>query len=460
MKTPTSAQLLLGIQKDLKAIIEDPQVKLVDPFDPEFYCENEFKSKRNVDSAWKKLYRYYELSENWHVKGHLNEFPTIPSYVLDVARNSGTGAVTADLLKEAGGYLESQWLVFVPFTNTNGMWDAAPGQVRSPEKIGNETWIAKIGDEREHYSWAHKKFKGLMAQRSRGKWRPQISTFHHHLCQIGGGEYAPKKEIALGHYFIFRVNGPLQGLASNLDPSNLFFLFCRGITAVETEGKATTNISFVRGLERDPNGIIAINLKNFHSSRARRNVQVSLKVNLNKDLVKSLRAEKFDSITRQILFCDKLDKRWASIRKSADLLYQFIESESSRGSLPTKNAVSTVILCSAAEALLDLGQGSIKRNLSTLIAANLAPKGGVQYQKFKDLLKCAYEARSAFVHEGRFDAPLDNALLFTAIFSTWLELAQHYSSNAAAIAGLPAFLKTKLKNNSEIYKEAFFDDYL
>jgi hypothetical protein len=139
-------------------------------------------------------------------------------------------------------------------------------------------------------------------------------------------------------------------------------------------------------------------------------------------------------------------------------MYQFHENEFSGGNAYTKNSVSTVLLCSAAESLLGIENNSKKRTISTMVAALLFPKGGREYTETYDLLENAYSLRNAFVHAGKVDY-IDNRKLFFHVFSAWLQVA-HLSLRHKEEKTLLDLIKKVIPTRSKIYRDIFFKDYL
>lgn len=319
-------------------------------------------------------------------------------------------------------------------------------------------WISSIHeDEMVHYKWAHRNYKMLLRKNKRKAWASKASTFHHHLCQIGAGKYAPKETIS-GHYFIFRLNGSIRRLDSRNDPSAFFLLFCRGLFAIERKGEDIADLIPTSFSTLEPNGIVAIGLKDFEPWRFHRHTSMELRIGVDDDLLSDLKRQRFYQVCEQLYVSG--DKKWKQLKLAADLLYQFHENEFSGGYAYTKSTVSTVLLCSAAESLLGVDSAAKKRNVSTLIAATLFPKGGTECNAVYELLEKAYSVRNGFVHAGQADDAVENKLLFHSIFCAWLKLA-HLSLKHKEEKDIVALIKKRVRSKaSRIYRDVFFKDYL
>jgi len=456
--TSNSTKLLKRIHRHLTQLLADTQLKGEDPFEV-LWEERTFPTEMSAKYLWNDIYEYYKVTENWQVEGSFSGFERLPSYVFELAKAHGVSHIDSNILREVGGYLESQWLVFVPMIRTHGMI-FQKSLTDQHIKIGPNLWITEISsNEEDHYKWIYKKFKNFLPKAKRKNWLDKASTFHHQLCQIGGGKYGPDKKTAKGHYLIFRLSGSLRDIDSKLDPSAFFIFFSHALRSIEKKGKFTSDFMPTSASELEPDGLIGVSLKDFTPWRFQRNALMSLNIVVNDLFVKTLNKNNFDKIAKKI-FSNKRDKRWNGLKDSADVLYQYIENEQTNGYAYTRKSVSTVLLCSAAEAMLQLDKNKpIKKNMSTLIASVLQPNDGAEYNKIHELLDSAYKARSNFVHKGNVDW-VDNQLLHSYIVTAWMKAAEYYLKSNSENRNLVTLVKKSVSKKSKIFRQSFYKDYL
>jgi hypothetical protein len=458
----TKEKILKRIHKNLGKIIADKKLGESNPFDLDVFENVEFPTKKNAEGLWSDIYDYYKTLEEWKAGGNFVEYESIPPYILDIARKNGVNHITENVLKEAGGYLSSQWLVFVPFIRSSdpfSQWSKKKLS-RNHTKIGNNIWLSNIApDESNHFKWVHKNFKSYLRANKAQSWKGKISTFRHQLCQIGGAKYTPQEAVCNGHYLIFKFSGSMQSLSSKYDPSVIFYIFCRGLVSLDSKGVDHGELMATPLDRLEPNGIIGVSLKDFEPFRFRRNVMFNLNVTVSDDLLKKLKKNKFAEINENIYSSKSDIASWESLKKSAEMMYQFFENENGGGNAVTRKAVSTVLLCSASEAIFRLNGKSIKKNLSTYMATILEPKGGPIHNEIYSFFESAYKIRSKFVHEGAVEN-VDNKKLFFYVFSVWLKLALFYLKHKDSKKTYSDMIKGLLKNNSGIYRTIFFKDYI
>lgn len=455
-------KILKRIHKNLEKIMGDKKLGDKNPFDLDIFQDNDFPTKKNAEGLWGDIYDYYKTLEEWKVGGTFLEYESIPPHIFDLARKNGVTHITENVLKEVGGYLSSQWLVFVPFIRSIDPFAQWSGEKlsRNHTKIGKDIWLSNIApDESIHFKWAHKNFKNHLRANKAKVWKDKISTFRHQLCQIGGAKYAPSEDVCSGHYLIFKLSGSLQSLSSKYDPSLIFFVFCRGLFSLESNGEGHRDLMPTPLDRLEPNGIIGVGLKDFEPLRFRRNVMFNLNVSISDDLLKKLRQNKFSEITERLYSHKASNASWESLKNSVELLYQFFEHEDGGGNAVTRKAVSTVLLCSASEAMFRLNGKSIKKNLSTYMATIIDPTGGAKHDEVYGFFEAAYKTRSKFVHEGAVEY-VDNKKLFYYVFSAWLKMAHFHLKHKDSAKTYTDMIKGLLKNNSKVYQAIFFKDYI
>lgn len=455
-------KILKKIHKNLEKIINDQKLGDKNPFDFDVFQNDDFPTKKNAEGLWRDIYDYYKTLEEWKVGGTFLEYEAIPPHILDLARKNGANHITENVLKEVGGYLKSQWLVFVPFIRSIDPFAHCSGKKLSKNhtKIGKDMWLSNIApDENVHFNWVNKNFKNYLKANKTIAWKDKASTFRHQLCQIGGAKYTPQDEVCSGHYLIFKLSGSLQSLNSKYDPSLIFFVFCRGLVSLKNSGENHRDLMPTPLDHLEPNGIIGVSLKDFEPLRFRRNVMFNLNVSISSDLLKTLRKNKFTEITENIYSPKSSSTSWESLKKSAELMYQFFENEDGGGNAVTRKAVSTVLLCSASEAMFRLNVKSIKKNISTYMATIIDPNGGSKHDEVYGFFEVAYKTRSKFVHEGAVEY-VDNKKLFYYVFLVWLKMAHFHLKHKDELKTYTDMIKGLLKNSSKVYRAIFFKDYI
>lgn len=446
-------EILSSLQKSIDQLLLDPNI--IDPFDYEEYENLTDRLKKHARNAIMKLVDYYHVTEEWNVlkDGDIDFFGLAGSIYRTTKSNPIR--LSHPLLKAIGGYLESDWYVFVPFTSTVDIFDNKNGAYQRSYCLGGEYWIMPIQPSKKIISWIEKNLPYIPPCKIDAP-KERASLFEHQMCQIGGGRY--EGDLAKGHYFVFRCKGSLRGLDAEIDPSKYFALFAHGLTALRSEAKSIFDPPLVGVSDLSPEGLIGVNLKNLKASRTFRHTNPKLKVRLSLSLLKDIRTTYFEDIV-SMLFKGEAEGQWAKLKTCADILYQYIENESQENNY-IKTVLSTVLLCSAGEALLDIaGNQAKKRKFSNLLALLYAGWDESEFEKCKVFLMSCYKIRSDFVHEGVIDT-CDNTKLFTIIFLAWQKLSANQIINPSEKYSPSDYIKGIAPQNTKIYRTVFISDFI
>ncbi len=453
---PTKDDLLLRLQSHLSKLFADTKLGDLDPFDLDVYEEKDFPTKKYVNAFLGDLVTYFEVAEGWNLKGSSDlNFVDIAGAIYRTARAQKTTPLSHPLMQGIGGYLSSDWLVFVPFLGTVDVFKNKKGAYDRSFKMRGNNWVIPIWESMKVTTWIdqHLPQKPILRVDPAGD---RASLFLHQMCQIGGGTYDGK--LVRGHYFIFRCKGSLRSLDAALDPSKYFALFAHGITALNGKGKSIYNAPLFGQNMLSPDGIIGVNLKNLEPNRFRRHTDFRLNIRLTKDLLNAIRARKFSAIAEK-LFTETLDDNWKRLKTCADLLYQFIENEAQDNNEYTKHVLSTVLLCASGEALLGItDKQKKKRSFSVLIALLNSGWKSTDFETGRKFLEDCYDVRSSFVHDGSVEKA-DNARLFSFIFKAWHALAIYYLSSGATKYSPIEYLNRKVPKNNPLFRSVFVKEY-
>lgn len=461
-KVKTADQRLETLKKHLTIILADTSIpKNENPFDLDCYSNNKFKSKKYVDLVLNELIAYYEASEQWEIPAHNLDWPRVCESLYSTAKKLGLAQLSHPILKAISGYLETDWFAVVPFSQSTYAMDFARRKypsISKPTKIGPEIWILPIGSKTklEEWFWRNRP-KEITGIKKADREHSLDQDLHHQMCQIGGATYEGK--IISGHYLIYRRKGNFRYSSAEDDISRLFFLFTHWLSK---SGQIESNsLFFTSATSLRPEGQIGVDLKTMQAWRFPRFSDPVLNANISEELIEKIKGNGFGRIARKLSPLQSSAPIFKQLKTSVELLYQYIENEKSSGSGYCQSVISTVLLCSAAEALLGIADRQMKKKSFAIhLSAILSAKKTKSFLEHSKFLREAYTVRSNFVHDGTI-SKFDNERLFLNIFSAWLILAKKALKNPSDKKSFVSdFIKSQLPKHSAIFRECFISEIL